>query len=294
MSQFKEAYELIDFGGQRKLERFGEFIFDRVSPAAMGEVSPTKDWSIADSRYVLSTNQNTNNANSEKGKWQTKTELPESWIVNFGPFSMELKCTPFGHLGIFPEQIAVWKWINRVIPSAKRPQPPKILNLFAYTGGSSLAAASAGAEVVHIDSAKNIVNWARRNAEVSELQSARIRWIAEDALKFVLREAKRGNKYDGIILDPPTYGHGPKGEVWKIQSDLPRLLSACKSVLSDNPLLIALSCHTPEYDAAELQAILSTTFFGDCRCGALGSSLKLKTAGGRELASGAIAKWSAC
>ena len=153
-------------------------------------------------------------ATRRRGNGRDRRELPERWTIAHGPLQFELKRTDFGHLGLFPEQAENWDWIAERVAAAGRPL--KVLNLFAYTGGSTLAAAAAGAEVVHVDAAKNIVAWARRNAELSGLADAPIRWIAEDAMKFVKRELKRGNRYDAVILDPPSYGHGPQGEVWRL------------------------------------------------------------------------------
>ena len=161
----------------------------------------------------------------ESGHWTCRRELPERWTITCGPWQFELKRTDFGHVGLFPEQVENWVWIGERVRAAGRPL--RVMNLFAYTGGSTLAAAAAAAETVHVDAAKNTVAWARRNAELSGLSAAPIRWIAEDALKFVKRELRRGNRYDAVILDPPSYGHGPRGEVWRLSKHLPRLLSLC-------------------------------------------------------------------
>ena len=170
--------------------------------------------------------------------------------MEFGAIRFELKATEFGHLGVFPEQAENWRWIGDQVRYSRSENGnpthrPKILNLFAYTGGSTMAAALAGAEVVHVDSARGTVAWARRNAELSGLADAPIRWIVEDARRFISRELARGNRYDAVILDPPSYGHGPKGQNWKLERDLPGLLGESISLLSDQPLFVLLSCHTP-------------------------------------------------
>jgi 23S rRNA (cytosine1962-C5)-methyltransferase len=206
----------------------------------------------------------------------------------------ELKRTDFGHLGLFPEQAENWDWISRLsasqgadVPSAAK-HPLKILNLFAYTGGSTLAAAAAGAEVTHVDAAKNTVAWARRNAELSGLAAAPIRWIAEDAVKFVKREVKRGNRYDALILDPPSYGHGPRGEVWRLSKHLPRLLDLCAELTAGRPRFMLLTCHTPGYDAESLEKMMREVVGSKQRV--VSRPLTIRTADGRRLPSGVVVR----
>ena len=277
-----EEYELLDFGDGRKLERFGQFVVDRPCPAA--ENKPCNNialWKDADGRFVRSS--------SNTGEWNWRRESPEPWHLGCGDFQLQLKPTEFGHLGVFPEQSANWQWIaERVRRSDK---PLKVLNLFAYTGGSTLAAAAAGAEVTHIDGAKNVVDWARHNAELSQLGQRPIRWIAEDAAKFVRRELRRGNYYDAVILDPPSYGHGPKGEVWKLASDLAPLLADCAELVQRRPAFFLLTCHTAGFGPAELEAMLSDTLFGRCGQGVTTKKLSLQSTDGRRLASGIAARW---
>ncbi|HEV3417802.1 MAG TPA: class I SAM-dependent methyltransferase [Pirellulales bacterium] len=236
-------YELLDFGEGRKLERFGDVILDRPAPAASDVRRSQPDlWSQATARYELVGDQR----GGERGKWVPADALPERWTIAFGPLRFELKPTDFGHVGVFPEQIANWEWIARQVRAAAAEIPRlRVLNLFAHTGGSTLAAAAAGAEVVHVDSARNVVAWARRNAELTDLASAPIRWIVEDAALFVRRELKRGNRYDAVILDPPSFGHGPAGETWKLEDDLPALLAACADLTAGRCRFILLTCHTP-------------------------------------------------
>jgi 23S rRNA (cytosine1962-C5)-methyltransferase len=213
-----------------------------------------------------------------------------------------VKPTDFGHIGVFPEQAANWEWIaERVRASEGKEQRVKVLNLFAHTGGSTLAAAQAGAEVVHVDSSKSAVAWARRNAELSGLASAPIRWIVEDAARFVQRELHRGNQYDAVILDPPSYGHGPAGETWKLDDDLPALLAACAELTTGRQRFILLTCHTSSVTAA-----IAREFLGDAlrnalrqyRSGAFGADrvtageLSIERATGHRLPSGVFARWS--
>jgi 23S rRNA (cytosine1962-C5)-methyltransferase len=201
----------------------------------------------------------------------------------------ELKPTESGQIGIFPEQAENWDWIDRQVRRADRELT--LLNLFAYTGGSTLAAARAGARVVHIDAAKNVVRWARRNAQISGLEEAPIRWIAEDAQRFVERELRRGNRYDGVILDPPSYGHGPQGEVWKLSDHLMPLLEKCGQLTRSRRALFLLTCHTPGFGPAELEASLADTVFGHCQAGVRAGRLQLATVSGRRLPSGVYARW---
>ncbi len=242
-------YELIDFGEGRRLERFGEFVVDRPAPGteAIARDSSLRDaWMSATARFELTGD----TASVERGRWTTAGALPKSWVIQFGGIHFELRPTNFGHLGMFPEQAANWRWLGERIQSLRAAaydssHRVKVLNLFAYTGGSTLAAAAANAEVVHVDSARGPTAAARNNARLSGLAAAPIRWIVEDAQQFVRRELTRGNRYDIVILDPPSYGHGPKGQAWKLQRDLPALLVDCMKLLADRPSLVLLSCHTP-------------------------------------------------
>jgi 23S rRNA (cytosine1962-C5)-methyltransferase len=275
-----DQYQLLDFGDGRKLERFAEFVLNRPSPAAVDfKKSDRTKWKDATSEYQR--------ASDTDGKWVG--ELPADWSVQHGEISFEIKPTSFGHVGIFPEQAENWDWIARQVARHKRPL--RILNLFAYTGGSTLAAAVAGAEVTHVDSSKSVVNWARRNAELSGLAQAPIRWIVEDCNKFVQRELKRENYYDAVILDPPSYGHGTKGEPWKLSRDLMPLLDACAELTSKSRAFLLLTCHSPGFGPAELSACLEDTFFGHCQTGARAKRLHIQCVDGRKLDAGAVARW---
>jgi 23S rRNA (cytosine1962-C5)-methyltransferase len=209
---------------------------------------------------------------------------------------------PSGQVGVFPEQRENWEWIARQVAKPQvedRPgramlgRPLKVLNLFAYTGGSTLAAAAAGAEVVHIDAAQNIVDRARENAALSGFAERPVRWIAEDAVKFCRRELKRGKRYDAVILDPPSYGHGPKGEPWKIDTDLLPLLAMCRELTSENRTFVLVSCHSPGIGPAELSAYLSEGIFGHCGQPPATGELALETSDGRKLPAGVFARWPA-
>jgi 23S rRNA (cytosine1962-C5)-methyltransferase len=275
-----DQYELLDFGDGRKLEQIAGRIVDRPCPAADGKSQSRPEiWKQAEGKFIRA---------AEEGHWQPKSFAPDDWHVAWNQSRLSLKPTKFGHLGLFAEQAENWQWITKRITAANQ---PKILNLFGYTGGSTLAAAAAGAEVVHVDAAKNVVQWARRNAELSGLADAPIRWIAEDATKFVERELKRDNKYDAVILDPPSYGHGPKGEVWKVQRDLMPLLRSIGKLTEGRRQFILLTCHSPGFGPAELQACLSDTIFGSCQAGGSSAKMQIATSAGRKLSAGAAARW---
>ncbi len=279
-----DQYELIDFGNGRKLERFGDFILDRPSPAAEQCLPVRSDWNELGSVRYERTRQ-------DAGEWSPARRLPQYWQVKHKQISFQLSGTSFGHIGVFPEQAANWDWIESRIRQAARSM--KVLNLFAYTGGSTLAAAVAGAQVVHVDAAKNAVAWARRNAESSGLGDAPIRWIVEDATKFVAREVRRGTQYDAVILDPPSYGHGPKGEIWKLTDHLLPLLQACGQLTSERRQFILLTCHSPGFGPAEAEATLAEAVFGHCGAGAKARKLNIKTSDGRRLNAGLVARWPA-
>lgn len=282
-----EMYQLLDFGDGRRLERFGTLCLDRPCPGVEPIVSAAPNrWAEADARFVRS--------DAQEGRWIERHTLPDRWIIQHGTVTFELKRTEFGHLGVFPEQAACWDWIaEQVAQSRPSDEPFRVLNLFAYTGGSTLAAAAAGAKVTHVDSARNVVAWARRNAELSGLTEAPVRWIAEDAVKYVERERKRGREYNAVILDPPSYGHGPKGEVWRLDKDLPRLLAMCGELMAARPGFLLLTCHTPEYSPERLAKMLEETL----SCGDAGTltanELALRAATGRTLPSGVLVRWTA-
>jgi 23S rRNA (cytosine1962-C5)-methyltransferase len=270
-------YELLDFGGGRKLERFGDVLVDRPCPSAeQAEPSAPSQWALADARFERS--------GPGEGRWALAPDFPRSWSVSPERLCLELRAAAGGQVGLFPEQFANWGWIRRqVTASGTR---CAVLNLFGYTGGATLAAAGAGAQVVHVDASKSAVTWARRNAARSGLAEAPIRWIVEDAVKFVRREIRRENIYQGVILDPPSYGHGPKGRVWKIDRDLEQLLSGCAQLLDKQFRFLLLTCHTPNWDPDRLLALVSACFPNGTPRGFTAEPLQLRATDGRVLPCG--------
>ena len=233
-----QDYALIDSGHGRKLERFGRFHFIRPEPQAMW--TPFFDdsiWQAADGTFTASA--------EDKGRWQLSSHLPEKWDMQFDNIAFHAMPTPFRHLGFFPEQSPHWLWCAPKIEAfiTQHGRAPRLLNLFAYSGLASLHAARAGAEVTHIDASKKAIAQAFDNRALAGLDDAPIRFITEDAGRFVDKEVRRGRLYDGIMLDPPKYGRGPKGEVWQIHEDLPQLLKGCRQLLSDTPLLFIITIY---------------------------------------------------
>ena len=282
-----EQYELIDFGDGRKLERFGSHWLDRPSPPADDDLPAATD-NTPELRQQWQRATRYDRTSGDSGRWTPSNALSAPWTVRHGEMVFQLRPTKFGHLGIFPEQARNWTEIQRRVGSADRPL--KVLNLFAYTGGSTMAAAVAGAaEVVHVDAAKNVVAWARENAELSGLSNAPIRWIGEDARKFAERELKRGNRYDAIILDPPSYGHGPKGEVWKFARDIGPLLLTCHELTKDQRAFVLLTCHSSGFGPPEVQSMATDIFYGSCATPVPVKSMYLETSDGRRLDAGLAA-----
>jgi 23S rRNA (cytosine1962-C5)-methyltransferase len=230
-------YELLDSGREEKLERYGDIVLSRPDPQALWEKTlPESEWAKAQGRFVR---------NGKEGKWETSSDLPKEWNIDFGGFTFSIRPTSFKHTGLFPEQLSNWGWVGERIRKAGR--PVSVLNLFAYTGGATLASAQAGAEVTHLDASKTAVAWARENAAFSQLADKPIRWMIDDVLVFVKREIKRGVRYDAIIMDPPAFGRGSSDEVWKIEESLLELMALCQQLLSEKPLFIVMSGYAAGY-----------------------------------------------
>lgn len=241
-------YEVIDCTDGEKLERWGDYLLVRPDPQVIWSTPKNhKGWKKMDGHYHRSS--------KGGGEWEF-FGLPEQWSISYKSLTFNLKPFSFKHTGLFPEQAANWDWFSELIKKADR--PVKVLNLFAYTGGATLAAAAAGASVTHVDASKGMVGWAKENAVSSGLGDAPIRWIVDDCVKFVEREIRRGNHYDGIIMDPPSYGRGPKGEVWKIETSVYPLIQLCSQLMSDKPLFFLINSYTTGLQPAVLNYMIST------------------------------------
>jgi len=244
------GYELLDSGNERKLERFGPVTLARPSASSVWKPAlPPSEWERATAWF------DRDGGNS----WNFRQPLPDSWNIDVDGLTFKLSITNFGHLGIFPEQRTSWRWVQDAIKSAqsKRSERISVLNLFAYSGGSTLAAAKAGASVCHLDASKGMVTRARENAQINGLEKAPVRWIVEDVTKFLEREHRRNSRYDAIILDPPSFGRGKSGEVYKIERDVLTTIGKCVDLLSDNPLFVLFSCHTPAFTPVVMNNLLS-------------------------------------
>ncbi|HPF83298.1 MAG TPA: class I SAM-dependent methyltransferase [Bacilli bacterium] len=243
-------YECLDAGNNEKLERWGNIIFRRPEPQAMWPIKQDDKWNKVDGFYHRS--------DKGGGYWDFNKKIPEYWTIEYKNLKFKVSPTNFKHTGLFPEQAVNWDFMMEKIKNAKR--PIKVLNLFAYTGGATMACSSAGAiEVVHVDAAKGMIEWAKENMNLCELQNNKIRFIVDDCLKFVEREARRGNKYDAIVMDPPSYGRGPNGEVWKFEHNLYNLINKCMDILSDKPLFFLINSYTTGISNTVLFNILKTT-----------------------------------
>ena len=250
-SGWKE-YEVIDCSGGEKLERWGDFLLVRPDPQVIWNTEKThKGWRRPNARYHRS--------KKGGGEWEF-IDLPKQWQIHYKNLTFNLKPFSFKHTGLFPEQAVNWDWFSEKIRTAGR--PVKVLNLFAYTGGATLAAAAAGAHVTHVDASKGMVTWAKENAASSGLSDAPIRWLVDDCMKFVEREIRRGNHYDAIIMDPPSYGRGPKGEIWKIEDAIHPLIKRCTEILSDDALFFLINSYTTGLAPSVLTYMLSTELKG--------------------------------
>ena len=277
-------YALLDSGLGRKFERFGPITLVRPCSQAIWRPSLAQgEWNTASAIF-----------DRDKGlNWHGRESLPENWVIDVDGIKFRLSSTDFGHLGIFPEQRASWRWIGDTVRNAGRRL--SVLNLFAYSGGSTMAAALAGADPCHLDASQGMVDWARKNAELNGLKAHPIRWIVDDAHKFLSREVKRGRRYYGIILDPPSFGRGARGEVYKLERDLPRTLDLCRQVLSDSPAFVLLSAHTPGVTPVVLRHLLADALGAAGTGGAFecGEMLLEGANGVRPVPSGCMARWRA-
>lgn len=278
-------YECIDTADGEKLERWGSVTLRRPDPQVIWQAKERgRAWQDADAVYRRSS--------SGGGQWDFKRSLPERWTVRYRDLAFHVRPTNFKHTGLFPEQAVNWDWIIDKISSANR--PIKVLNLFAYTGGATVAAAYAGAEVCHVDAAKGMVQWAKENTELSGLGNRKVRYITDDVFKFVQREQRRGSRYDAIIMDPPSYGRGPGGEMWKLEASLFPFVQSCLDILSDTPLFMLINSYTTGLSSVVLSNVLQLTakprYGGAIHAGDVGLPV---TASGLVLPAGTTCRWEA-
>ena len=279
-------FSVLDTGDGEKLERWGKYILRRPDPQVIWPKQNPDLWNRADAWYHRSS--------KGGGEWEFKQTLPERWELAYGGLLFHVRPTGFKHTGLFPEQAANWDWMAGMIRTAvTQGYRPRVLNLFAYTGGATLACAAAGATVCHVDAAKGMVQWAKDNHSLSGLPAESVRWIVDDALKFVQREIRRGNRYDGILMDPPSYGRGPGGEVWKLEDKVFELVDACSQALSDTPLFFLLNAYTTGLQPAVLSNLLRIAVQGRHGGSTEAGELVLPVESGGVLPCGASGRWHA-
>ena len=268
-------YKLLDSGDGQKLEKFGEVVLIRPSAQALWSPQlPQTAWQ--DAHAIFSRDQ--------KNQWEVLRPIPPTWKISLNGIHLHLKRTDFGHLGVFPEHANLWPWM-----SSHSLKGSNILNLFAYSGASTLALAAQGAEVTHLDASKGMVQWARENAALNGLEKAPIRWIVDDVRKYLARALRRQESYDGILLDPPSFGRGKTGEIFKIERDLPLILRQCRDLLSSKPLFFVFTCHTPGYTPLAMRQLLQEVF----KTGNIESG-EMSIEGPFILPSGTYARWNRC
>lgn len=278
-------YALVDSGAGEKLERYGPYRIIRPEPQAMWRRRlPNAQWDIADAVFTGGKDDDSD------GRWRYARRLGDTWPMSVAGIRFLGRFTAFRHVGVFPEQEPHWSWMAGRIAAAGR--PTKILNLFGYTGLASLLAAKAGAAVTHVDASKKSIAWARQNQALSELENLPIRWIVDDAMKFVRREARRGNRYDGIILDPPKFGRGPESEVWDIFTDLSEMLRICRALLSDDALFLVLTAYSIRASFVSMHELAREVFSGAGGILESGELLLREEGGGRLLSTSLFSRWS--
>ena len=276
-------YELLDSGDGQKMERFGKFVFVRPEIQAIWKKRFTAErWLAADAIFQPS-------GEESGGHWDFSHPIPERWVMNYDKLRFWAQTTPGRHLGVFPEGAAHWDWMSELIQSVSR--PINVLNLFGYTGLATLMAAAAGASVTHVDASKKSISWAKENQSLSGLDEKPIRWIVDDALKFVQREVRRGNKYHGLVIDPPKFGRGPKGEIWEVYKSLPILLDACRLLLDKKPLFAVLTVYAVKASSVHIRTILEEMLEGYSGSIDAGELVTSESSGNRLLSSAVYARW---
>ena len=279
-------YEVLDTSNGERLERWGKHILVRPDPQVIWNTPhKAKEWKNFDAKYIRS--------NTGGGRW-TEHNLPERWQIKYKDYlTFNVKPMNFKHTGVFPEQAANWDFIRDTVAEASAKRPVRVLNLFAYSGGATLAAAAGGAEVFQVDASKGMVAWAKENAQASGLADRKIHWIVDDCAKFIQREIRRGRKYDGIIMDPPSYGRGPSGEIWKMETSFFPVLEETAKILSDDPLFVIINSYTtglaPSAVSYAADVVFGSKHGGKCVAGELGLPVK---SSGLMLPCGATGRWT--
>jgi len=280
--QWKD-YELLDTSSGDRLERWGKYLLVRPDPQAIWQTPRNRgEWKVPNAVYHRS--------GSGGGHWEIRS-LPESWKIDYKDLTFQIKPMNFKHTGIFPEQAVNWDFMRDLIENANR--PIKVLNLFAYTGGATMACAKAGASVVHVDASKGMVQWAKENAALCGVADRPIRYLVDDCMKFVEREIRRGNTYDGIVMDPPSYGRGPGGEVWQLEEKLYPFITRVMQLLSPDPLFFILNSYSTGLSASVMEYLLRSTFPKEAKGTFESGEIGLKTADGMFFPSGSVARWYA-
>ena len=275
-------FEVLDTGDGEKLERWGDVILRRPGPQTIWPKADPALWRQAQAWYHRS--------DKGGGEWEFFSRLPEKWVITHEALRFYVRPTGFKHTGLFPEQAANWVWMAEKLRESGR-REMRVLNLFGYTGGATLACAQAGAHVTHVDAAKGMVQWAKENRELSQLPETSCRWIVEDALRFVQREIRRGNSYDGILMDPPSYGRGPSGEVWKLENELFGLIDTCAQALSPEPLFFLVNSYTTGFQASVLSNIIEKCVVSRFGGQVDSQELCLPVSTGGVLPCGATGRW---
>jgi 23S rRNA (cytosine1962-C5)-methyltransferase len=279
-----QDYELLDSGDGWKLERYARYVLKRPEPEAIWRPAlPEKTWNSASALFRPSSEEN-------GGHWEQVRPVDERWVMNYKGLKFWTQLSASRHLGVFPEQAGQWDWLGEQVRGAG--YPLHVLNLFGYTGIATLAATTAGAQVTHVDASRKVVNWARENQELSGLADKPVRWIVDDALKYIQREGRRGTKYDGLILDPPKFGRGPKGEVWEFYKLLPELLQSCREVLSPRPRFVLLTAYAVKASALTLYYAIEEMMRGFHGQSQAGEVILQEQSAGRQLSMAIFGRWS--
>lgn len=279
-----EDYELLDSGNGQKLERYARYVLKRPEPEAVWQPAlPEKAWNAATAVFEPSSEEN-------GGHWKELRAVDARWVMRYRGLRFWVQLSASRHLGVFPEQAGQWDWLTENIEGASHPL--QVLNLFGYTGLATLAAAAAGAQVTHVDASRKVISWARENQELCGLEDRPVRWIVDDALKFIQREARRGTRYDGLILDPPKFGRGPKGEVWEFYNLLPELLQACRQVLSPQPRFVLLTAYAVKASSLTLYYAINEVMRGFSGHTEAGEVVLQEKSAGRQLSMAIFGRWS--